>query len=129
MTILTNTGRSMITAALLTSGYSLAKYVGWGTGTTAEAATQTALVTEVNAAGSAGTNRSTGGTPSQVTGSVTNDTYQVIQTLAATGSVTIAEAGVFDAASAGNMGLRSTFTGIPLANGDSITFTFQLKFT
>jgi hypothetical protein len=126
MTILTNAGRALITAALAAG---TAKYTGWGTGTTAEAATQTALVAEVNGAGSAGTNRGSGGTQSQVTGSVTNDTYQVVQTLAATASVTVAEIGVFDAASSGNMLLRSTFTGIPLGNGDSLTLTNQLKFT
>lgn len=58
-----------------------------------------------------------------------SDTFQVVATITSASSQTIAEAGVFDASTAGNMLLRGTFTGIPLANGDSITFTAKVQLT
>lgn len=126
MATLVNVGRNMITGLMAKVGAGIGaatpSYIGWGTGTTAEAATQTALVT---AASEARVN----GTVTQQTTSVTNDTFRCVATITSASSQTISEAGLFDASTSGNMLIRGVFTGIPLANGDSITFTVQLQLT
>ena len=115
-----NAGKDIVTNRILGSGTE-PKYVAMGTGSTAEAATQTALVTEVETR--------TAGTSSRVTTTTTNDTYQVVGTVTATATRAIQEAGLFDASGAGNMLVRALFTTINLANGDSIQFTFKLTFS
>ena len=115
-----NAGKDIVTNRILGSGTE-PKYVAMGTGSTAEAATQTALVTEVETR--------TAGTSSRVTTTTTNDTYQVVGTVTATATRAIQEAGLFDASTVGNMLVRALFTTINLANGDSIQFTFKLTFS
>lgn len=111
-------GSAIVTGLLAASN---AKYVGWGTGTTAYAATQTGLITPLGEA------RATG-TQSQVTTDHTNDTYQVVGTITkATSSAAVTEAGVFDAAAAGNLYARAAFDAINVDVGDSIQFTFKVK--
>lgn len=95
------------------------KYLGWGTGTTAAALTDTALTTPSSEARTAGAS-------SNVTTNVTNDTYQVVGTITSTSAQTIAELGQFDASTSGNMLAHWVFTGISLASGDSIQFTTQV---
>lgn len=96
--------------------------VAWGTGTTAEALTQTALVTESAEA-------RTAGTASQVTTSTTNDSYQVVGTITATGTRAITESGLFNSTTVGGsiMVTRATFTAINLVSGDSIQFTWKVR--
>jgi hypothetical protein len=118
--IVVNTGKSIITNRILGSGTE-PKYVAMGTGGTAEAITQTALVTEVETR--------TSGTSSQQTTTTTGDTYRVIGTVTATTTRAITESGLFDASSAGNMFTRALFTVINLANGDSIAFTWSVQLT
>ena len=91
-------------------------YIGWGTGTTAAAVTDTALQTP-------SAESRTNGTKSKVTTTFSNDTLQVTGTVTSSSSQTISEAALFDASTSGNMYVRGTFTGIPLGNGDSIAFT------
>lgn len=56
-----------------------------------------------------------------VTTTVTNDTAQMTGTFNITGSVTIANAGVYTSSSTGGTMLsEATFTGLALNNGDSI---------
>lgn len=92
-------------------------YIGSGIGATAPAGTDTALVTEVesrvvavNTQPSANVNRHVG-----------------LVTYTATRTIT--EAGLFDAASAGNMPVRETFAGIGVNAGDKIEFTFDITTT
>src|SRR3954452_9748851 len=103
--------------------------VGWGTAAGTAAATDTTLFTEklVDLTTSAGTDH-TAGTSTQQTTTTTNDTYQVVATRTATGAGTVTNAGLFDAASGGNLFLKGDFTGIGLASGDSIQFTFKAVF-
>lgn len=117
-TVFTNTGRALLTSALDNTQLTSPTYIGWGTGSTTAAATQTALVTPSSEA-------RTNGTKSRVTTTVTNDTYRVVGTVTSTQTQTIAEAALFDASSSGNMYVRGDFTGIALANGDSIAFTIN----
>lgn len=120
----TNAGAAIVTNRISQSG-TAPKNIGWGTGTTTAAVAQTALVTEAAPTTAGGR---TVGTESRVTTTQTNDTYRVTGTVTAVSTLTIAEAGLFDATSAGNMLMRGDFTGIPVVSGDSIAFTFDLKF-
>ena len=117
----TNIGLGIITALLASSAN---KHVHWGTGTTAAAPTQTALVTP-----SSDETRASG-TQTQVTTSVANDTYQVVATLTcASAAKAITEVGVFSAATGGSMYSRNAFDAINLAVGDSIQFTIKSQYT
>lgn len=89
-----------------------------GTGTTAPAATQTALVTESMRVASTNTLSTT---------TVANDTATLTATFAITSSLSIAEAGQFTSSSSGGTMLcRATFTAVPLVNGDSIITIWKL---
>jgi hypothetical protein len=91
--------------------------IGWGTGSTAESAADTALVTEASEA------RVTG-TLSQPTAT----TDRLVGTMTAAGSKTITEVGRFNSTTvAGSiMQQRHVFTGIPLVANDQIQFTLDL---
>lgn len=123
-TVFTNSGRFTAATRMLTAlGRSPLLYVGMGTGGGARTAavTDTALTTPVE------TPR-TAGAESVVTTTVASDTYQVVATITATAARVVNEAGTFDAASAGNMGVSATFLDINLATGDSIQFTIKSVF-
>lgn len=118
--LVTNTGISLIIAALFGDAHTAPTYIHWGTGGgTAEAVTQTALVTPSAEA-------RTNGTKTKQTTNTTNDTYQVVGSLTSAGTQTISEAGLFDASTSGNMYVRGTFTGIALSASDAIEFTVQI---
>ena len=121
VTVLTTVGEEVIVEALagLASGVQI-KFIDWGEGATTAA--KAATVIETPAARAA-----------RATGVITHDTasiYQVVGTLTATEdqtSDTIKNAGVFNDVTAGTLVIYSSFTGIPLAIGDSIQFTFTLE--
>lgn len=120
-TLLVNTGKAIVTNYLAGGAATQPKYVGWGTGAGTTALTDTTLFTEIGS-------RATGTTTQQTT-STTNDTYQVVGTLTASGSVTITNAGLFDASTSGNLFVKGDFSGIALTSGDSIQFTFKTQFS
>lgn len=93
-------------------------YIHWGTGTTTAAKGDTALVTP-------GSEARVAATKSQPTA----DQNRMVATLTADGTKTIAEAGLFDASTAGNMVVRGDFAGIALNSGDKIEFTFDLTWS
>lgn len=123
-TAFTNAGAAVVTNRIIQAG-TAPKNIGWGTGTTTAAVSQTALVTEAAPTTSGGR---TVGTESRTTGSQTNDQYTVTGTVTAAGTLAITEAGLFDAVTAGNMLIRSDFSAINVVSGDSIAFTFNLRF-
>jgi hypothetical protein len=120
-TLLVNTGKAIVTNYLNGGAATQPKYVAWGTGAGTTAATDTTLFTEVTPRVS--------GTTSQVTTSVTNDTFQVVGTQTAGTTETITNAGLFDASTSGNLFVKGDFTGIALNTGDSIAFTFKVQFS
>jgi len=120
-TLLVDTGKAIVTNYLAGGAATQPKYVGWGTGAGTTSATDTTLFSE--------TGSRTTGTATQQTTTTTNDTYQVIGTLTASGSVTITNAGLFDANTSGNLFVKGDFTGIGLTSGDSIQFTFKTQFS
>ena len=119
-TLLVNTGKAVVTNRIKGAGTE-PNYVAWGTGAGTTSATDTTLFTE--------TGTRSAGTSTQQTTSTTNDTYQVVGTLTAVGSVTITNAGLFDASTVGNLFVKGDFTGIALTTGDSIQFTFKTQFS
>jgi len=121
-TLLVNGGKAIVTNRILGSGTE-PKFIAWGTGAGTTAATDTTLFTETGT-------RATG-TSTQQTTSTTNDTYQVVGTLTAGGTLAITNAGTFDVvtSSSGNLFVKGDFSTINLASGDSIQFTFKTQFS
>jgi hypothetical protein len=93
-------------------------YVAWGTGAGTAAKADTTLFTEASEARVATTD-------SQPSANV----MQWLGTITANGTKTITNAGIFDASTAGNLIVKSDFTGVALVSGDKIEFTFQLTFS
>lgn len=93
------------------------KYHASGTGTTAEAATNTALVAEVGS-------RVTG---TQIEGNANQ--YKSVATITYDGSYAITEHGLFNASSGGTLMDRTVFSPVNVISGDSIQFTFTITFT
>jgi hypothetical protein len=99
---------------------------GMGTGGTAEAASQTALVTELTTEYNPNSTRATG------TQTTPTNVYQTIGTNTIdSGTPAITEHGIFSQAATGGGTMldRSLFSAINLASGDGIQFTYQLTFT
>lgn len=119
-----NGGPAIVTNRMIQAG-TAPKNIGWGIGTTGAAVTQTALVTE--SAPTTGGGR-TVGTESRTTVTQPNDNYQVTGTVTAGSTLAITEAGLFDNVTAGNMLIRADFAAVNVVSGDSIAFTFGLKF-
>jgi len=98
-------------------------YLALGSGDTAFAATQTALVSEIT---DTGLERASA-TVSRTTTTVTNDTLKLTHQWTATGDVTVKEAGVFNAASSGDMLARKVLdSSVTLANTDTYTWTHNI---
>uniref|UniRef100_A0A6M3L6N1 Uncharacterized protein n=1 Tax=viral metagenome TaxID=1070528 RepID=A0A6M3L6N1_9ZZZZ len=92
--------------------------IGWGTGAGTAAKADTTLFVEASEA--------------RVVPTVTQptaDKNQWVGTLTADAGKTITNAGLFDAATAGNLVVKGDFTGIVLATGDKIEFTISLEQT
>lgn len=103
------------------------KFHALGTGTTAEAATQTALVTELTTQYSASNTRPTG-----TTGEKSGDakTYETTATITVSATVANTEHGIFSAATSGTgvMLDRSVYSVVNLASGESLQATYDLTF-
>jgi hypothetical protein len=119
-TLLVNTGKAVVTNRLK-SGGTEPNYIAWGTGAGTTAATDTTLFTE--------TGTRVLGTSTQQTTSTTSDTYQVVGTQTAGGTLAITNAGLFDASTTGNLFAKGDFSTINLSSGDSIQFTFKVQFS
>ena len=64
-----------------------------------------------------------------VEGQPSADINRFVGTITSAGSQTIANAGIMDASSNGNLILHSNFAGVGLSSGDKIEFTFTLEQT
>lgn len=124
--VVTNAGKAEL--ANLTGNVSTPTeftYIAVGTDNTAASATQTALVAEIT---DSGLERASG-TVSRQTTTTTDDTYQITKTWTASGSKTVEEVGVFNAASAGTMLSRALTTSKAVTSGETLTATYQLRFS
>lgn len=101
---------------------SLFKYHGVGTGTTAEASGDTALVTESTTALNPDSTRATGSQSSST------NTYTTVGTNTFDASAAITEHGIFSQAATGGGTLldRSVFSAINVVSGDSLQTTYVL---
>ena len=116
--IYTDAGEDL-TADLIDGSASVPTWrTAWGTGAGTASKTDTTLFTE------ASETRVT-----TVNTQPASNQNQFVATITADGIKTITNAGIFDAATTGNMLLKSDFTGIALAIGDKIEFTFQLTWS
>lgn len=114
-----------LAAGLLNSALATpAKYIAIGTGTTAAAAGDTALQTEITTGGGA---RALATTLDRVTTTVTNDTARAILTFSFTSSFAVTEAGLLDATSGGNLLCRQVFSAVNVVNGDSLQITWKIQ--
>ena len=92
--------------------------VAWGTGAGTAAKGDTVLFTEASEA--------------RVAAAISQpaaDQNRWVGTITADGAKTITNAGLFDAATAGNLIIHGDFAGIALALNDKIEFTIQLEQT
>lgn len=99
-------------------------YLANGSDATAASASQSALISENTTNGSARASA----TMSRVTTTVTNDTLQLVKSWSLTGSVTVQEVGVFNAASSGIMLARQVTSSKSFGNGDTYQVTYQIIF-
>lgn len=111
--------------AAITTKLGTTFWIAVGTGTTAFAATDTTLGTEVAASGLS----RAASTTTQATTTVANDTLQHTKTFTASGTVAVSEAGVFDAASSGNMYGRTALSAVRnVVSGDTLSVTYKTIF-
>jgi hypothetical protein len=122
---LCNLGFKEVAGLILTDvGGTAFDYIGIGTGTTGALATDTTLGTEV---------KRKAGTGTRVTTTVTDDTAQIVVTFAAadtlSGTDAITESGVLNAAAAGVLLCRQTFSALNINwdAGDSLQVTWKVQ--
>lgn len=122
--LVTDAGVAYLTADMAGGGsdINLFKFHGFGSGTTAENANQTALITEFTTEYAVNSTRPTGSQSSST------NTYTTVGTLSPDASVSVAEHGIFNATSAGTLWDRSTFTAIALTSADSLQATYVATF-
>lgn len=122
--LVTNAGLGGISSRLNGAGGAAAfTYIAVGTGTASASASDTTLQTESS---TSGLSRASA-TASQVTTTVTNDTAQLVNTFAVTGTVAVTESGVFNAASSGTLLCRQTFTAVNVVSGDNLQITWKVQ--
>lgn len=124
--LIVDVGRAGIAAGINGSGWTaFFTYIAVGESTTAPAAGQTTLITEITTSGLA----RAAATASRITTSSTNDTASLSKTFSVSGPKTVTEVGAFNASSGGVMVGRKTFTGVAVDSPDSlqITYTFQIS--
>lgn len=91
-------------------------YIGWGTGAGTAAKGDTTLFTE-------SAESRVIATESQPT----TDTNRLLALMTASAGRTITNAGVLSASTGGTLFIHSDFTGVVLATGDKIEFTFEIN--
>lgn len=124
--IITNASLAVMSGLVGNTGSQTAfTYLAVGTSSTAVAASQTALQAEITDSGLA----RAAATVSRTTTTQTNDTLQLTYTWSVTGSKTIEEIGVFNAASSGTMLARGLTTSKSVVNGDQFVGTYQIPFS
>ena len=98
-------------------------YIGVGTGTTAAAAADTTLETEL---ATSGLSRALA-TLTRVTTTVTDDTAQFLKSFSVTGTQAVTESGVLSASSGGTLFTHQVFSAINVVNGDTLEITWKVK--
>lgn len=127
--VVTNSGRAIQTNLVSGLGGTAPNYIAIGSGAGTAAVADTTLSTEFTTGTWSGYAR-LNTTPTRGTTSVTNDTITWQSTnFTAPGSVTVTNAGNFDASTVGNLFGHADFTGQALQNGDAISIKITLQYT
>ncbi len=123
--LITNAGHAAAAGRISGQGsFNAFANLALGSGSTAAAVTDTALVTEITTNGGA----RGAATASLVTTSVTNDTVQLAKSWTFTGTLTVNEEGIFDnAASGGTLLARQIIGPYTVNNGDVLTITHKVQ--
>ena len=100
-------------------------YLAIGIGVVAPAAGDTALGSEITTGGGA----RAAATCSRVTTTTTNDTAQLLKEWTFSSTFAVTEAGIFDAAAAGEMLARQTFSAINVVSGSKLEITWKVQVT
>ena len=127
-TVIANSLRGIYTNLVGGLGGTAPNNWGIGSGAGTSAATDTTLFTEYTTATWASYAR-VNATPTRQATTLPNDTLKWSPSFTAGATQTVTNAGSFDAATAGSLGIKSDFTGIPLSAGDSLTLNCTLQFT
>ncbi len=124
--LVTTAGKGGVASRINGAGAEAAfTYLAVGTGTTAPAAGDTTLQTEITDSGLA----RAAATASRVTTTTTNDTAQLDYTWSVTGTKAVTEAGALNAASSGVLLGRQTFSAVNVVNGDTLQVTYKFQLT
>lgn len=119
--LIVTVGKNLL-ASWLTASQSGAfmPYIGLGSGTNSPTVGDTTLQTELS-----------GGGYSRASGTISSaaNVYQNIATFTFSSSFSITEAGLFSASSGGTMFSRTTFTSVPVVNGNVLQVTWQVTFS
>ncbi len=122
--LVTNAGKAGVASRINGAGSEAAfTYIALGTGTTAAAAGNTTLQTELASSGLSRANA----TATRVTTAQTNDTAQLQHTFTVTGTQAVTESGVLNASSSGVLLCRQVFSAINVVNGDSLQITWKVQ--
>lgn len=122
--LITNTGKAAVASRINGSGAEAAfTYAAIGIGTTAAAATDATLKSEITTNGG----QRAAITPTRVTTTVTNDTARHVVTFTFTGSFAVTEAGLLNAASVGVLLNRQVFTAVNVVSSDSLQITIDVS--
>lgn len=128
MRVITSAGVNYLAADMAGGGsdINLFRYHGFGTGTTAEASGDTALITELTTQYNPDSTRPTGSQTSST------NTYTTVGTLSPDtgGTLAITEHGIFSATTSGTLWDRSVFSAVNLVAGsDSLQITYTATFS
>ena len=123
--VITNVGFTEVAGLFCSdvkASYTAFDYLSVGTGVTAATYTDTTLGAEVTDSGLA----RAAATGTLVTVNVTNDTAQFVKSFSVSGTKAVTESGIFNAASAGKMLCRQTFSAINVVSGDTLQITWKV---
>lgn len=121
--LITSAGKAGAASRLNGSGSEAAfTYLAVGTGTTAAAAGNTTLETEITDSGLARANA----TASRVTTTVANDSARLVYTWSVSGTKAVTEVGILNASSGGVLLCRQVFSAVNVTSGDSLIGTYTV---
>jgi len=124
--LITNAGLAVVAGQINGATTAPVTAIAIGIGTTAAAAGNTALESEITTNGG----QRGAATASRVTTTQTNDTAQWVKTFSFTGSFAVTEEGLLDNnTSGGNLLARQVFSAVNVASGDSLQITHKVAVT